>query len=71
MAVVRETMELHLRQFAKEKMGMEVSIQELYISLATVLLATFLFILLGKDLLLLTHFISPLGFISVIFSHIF
>ena len=53
MAAIRETVELHLRQFAKEKMGMEVSVQELYISLATVLLATFLFFLLGKDLPLL------------------
>ena len=67
MATIRETIEFHLSQFAKEKMGMEVSIQELYISLAIVLLATFLFFVLGKDLPLLTLFISPLCLIGVFF----
>ena len=61
MATIRETMELHLCQFAKEKMGMKVFVEEIYISLANVLLATFLFFLLGKDPPLLTLFISPPG----------
>ena len=64
MAVIRQSIELHLRQFAKEKMGMEVFVEELYISLAIVLLATFMFFLLSKDLPLFDPYYCSLGLTS-------
>ena len=64
MCSLRKIVELHLCQFATEKMGMEVFVEELYISLAIVLLATFMFFLLSKDLPLFDPYYCSLGLTS-------